>query len=160
VRVDQNDQKGAIADFSYAIKLQSTKDRFYKSRALVYSKNKEYDKAIADYTKCLEMNPNELNAMLARAECYVDAHRYEGAPTYRIRSTFSLLTHCIARGFFDPRISKRFPSCLTTRPLTPLGKSTSAESKGPERGRATLMTISGSKLSVHPNSGTVWKSLL
>jgi tetratricopeptide (TPR) repeat protein len=43
----------AIKCFTKAIKLEDGKADFYHNRGFAYRKNKEFDKAIEDYTKAL-----------------------------------------------------------------------------------------------------------
>jgi tetratricopeptide (TPR) repeat protein len=46
----------AIQNFTQAIDLEGTKADFYHNRGFAFRKKKDYDKAIADYTKAIELN--------------------------------------------------------------------------------------------------------
>ena len=52
---------------------------FYKNRANCYSKLKQYDKAINDYTEAIEIDPDEDNYYFERASLYSDLGQFEKA---------------------------------------------------------------------------------
>jgi tetratricopeptide (TPR) repeat protein len=64
-KMHKKDFTGAIGDFSEGIKLAGTKeptlDVFYSNRGNAYSSINEYEKALADYSKAIELAPTNAN---------------------------------------------------------------------------------------------------
>jgi len=61
------DYRGAMNDYSKSIQINNRMTEAYYLRALCASKLNLYDKALQDYNKVLELEPNNLNALFNRA---------------------------------------------------------------------------------------------
>ena len=57
-------------NFTIAIELDNTKADFYHNRAFAYRKMKNYEKAIADYSQALVLDPKHFKAYYNRAFCF------------------------------------------------------------------------------------------
>ncbi len=53
--------------------------RAYMSRGVAYARNGQYDKAISDSTKALEINPRFANAYIGRGGAYLKTGQYDKA---------------------------------------------------------------------------------
>ncbi|WP_017295660.1 serine/threonine-protein kinase [Geminocystis herdmanii] len=53
--------------------------KFYFNRAKKYKELKQYDKAIIDYTKAIELDPNYISAYYNRGDAYEELNQYEKA---------------------------------------------------------------------------------
>ncbi|MFN8411540.1 MAG: M50 family metallopeptidase [Anaerolineales bacterium] len=51
----------------------------YQGRADAYWANQEFEKAIADYSKSIQLNPRNVELYLGRGKCYQALHEYEKA---------------------------------------------------------------------------------
>lgn len=71
-RQNQEDFKGAIADFSKAIEFNPNYADAYYARGYGYKKLENKEKAIADYSKVIAINPKGTVAYLGRAIAYYD----------------------------------------------------------------------------------------
>lgn len=73
----------ALSCYTNALKLtneeNSDKAIFYKNRAAVHLKQKEYDKAIQDCDKALDIIPNDPKALFRRCQAYQALERFEEA---------------------------------------------------------------------------------
>ena len=58
VALELGNVQGAIDDFSAAIHLDSLQVEYYWRRAILYGEGGEYDKAIADYDRAIELDPD------------------------------------------------------------------------------------------------------
>lgn len=58
-----------------AIVLNSNEHRFYNSLAISYDENKDYDRAILNYKKCIESNPKYYSAYYNLAIVYKSLNR-------------------------------------------------------------------------------------
>ncbi|MDD5584549.1 MAG: tetratricopeptide repeat protein, partial [Candidatus Omnitrophica bacterium] len=67
----KNNFKQAMADANKAIELDPTDDA-YLSRGLVHSNSKDFDRAIADYSHALQINPYSVQTYLIRGLAYVE----------------------------------------------------------------------------------------
>lgn len=67
-KMQKQDYKGAIADFSTAIKLKPDLVEAYLSRGVAHSLTKNPKAAIADYTKAIKLKPTRADAYLNRAD--------------------------------------------------------------------------------------------
>jgi tetratricopeptide (TPR) repeat protein len=65
-KVFRKDHKGAIADFSEAIKLDSSFIEAYENRGVVKYFLEDFSGAIDDYNKALEINPDDYNTCVRR----------------------------------------------------------------------------------------------
>ena len=72
-RVEKNDYKRAINDFTRAHRLNPENDEIYLLRAKAKVKCELYMKAIEDFNSYLECNSNKVNAFLERGNCYLKA---------------------------------------------------------------------------------------
>lgn len=68
----------AIAEFSSAIQIHAN-GRAFHNRGVSYATQGKYQEALQDFTKCLEQNPNYLNARFNRAELNLELGNYEQA---------------------------------------------------------------------------------
>lgn len=75
----QGDDRGAIADYSEAIKLNPDYGVLYHYRGLAYEREDQSALAIADYTKALTLDPSDLEALSYRAHAYGDSGDYQRA---------------------------------------------------------------------------------
>jgi tetratricopeptide (TPR) repeat protein len=73
--------KEAIKDLNRAIEYQpiSTHYLLYGLRAIEYYKLEQYDDALKDYNKAINLNPNYINLYLCRADVYTKLKEYEKA---------------------------------------------------------------------------------
>lgn len=80
---DDHDADGAIRSLSLALAAPDLpahlKATAYIDRALAYAMNKQYDKAIADYTSALALVPDDFDALLARGDLYVEKKTFDAA---------------------------------------------------------------------------------
>ena len=58
--------KGAIADFTMAIKIDSNYAPAYRDRGIVKGKLKDYSGVVEDYTRAIEIDPNYASAYFNR----------------------------------------------------------------------------------------------
>ncbi|MDP8212351.1 MAG: tetratricopeptide repeat protein [Candidatus Zapsychrus exili] len=64
----------------YEVALKNGNDSFaYNSRAHLYMRMRVWSKAIKDYTKAIEINPNNLQGFINRAIAYVQLKKYDEA---------------------------------------------------------------------------------
>ena len=68
----------AIAEFSSAIQMHPN-SRAFHNRGVSYATEGKYEQALQDFTKCLQQNPNDLNARFNRAELNLELGNYEQA---------------------------------------------------------------------------------
>lgn len=73
----KQDDEG-IADISEALWLQPKKD-YYQERALRWKNLKKFDRAISDYTKCIELDRSKADAFFNRAMCHSEAGNTKAA---------------------------------------------------------------------------------
>ena len=78
-RVEKNDYKRAINDFTRALRINPENDEIYLLRAKAKVKCELYIKAIEDFNSYLECNSNKANAFLERGNCYLKAGSKEKA---------------------------------------------------------------------------------
>jgi tetratricopeptide (TPR) repeat protein len=80
VELKQKDQEAALATFNRAIKIDPAFVKPYLNRAGIWTDRKEFDKAIADYTATLRLEPKNQIALRSRATLYIDHKKdYAGA---------------------------------------------------------------------------------
>jgi tetratricopeptide (TPR) repeat protein len=79
------DIEGAFADFNEAIRIDPNMAEAYMNRGSIYAASQEYDKAIEDSTKALDLNlsraEDQATALTNRAVAYVGQEKYEEAIT-------------------------------------------------------------------------------
>lgn len=64
------DYQSAERMFSEIIIANPKCERAYWQRGKAYLKQNEMDKAVADFSKCIQLQPNHIHALIARAEVY------------------------------------------------------------------------------------------
>jgi tetratricopeptide (TPR) repeat protein len=65
---DIGDCTGALESYTKSIELNSKYPESYNNRAYTYMMLQDYDRAIPDLDKALELNPNYVNALMNRAD--------------------------------------------------------------------------------------------
>lgn len=83
----------AIADLNKAIELKFPGPGVYSSRARAYMDKKEFEKAIADYSKYLLSNPTEVVSLNDRSEAYLELGKLELALADADKSVKNLTSH-------------------------------------------------------------------
>jgi len=78
-KVFTKDYKGAIYDFSEALKIDSSFIQAYENRGVAKFYLNDHRGAIADYDKALEINPNDHNTYGRRGWAKFYLHDYTGA---------------------------------------------------------------------------------
>jgi serine/threonine-protein kinase len=78
-RVARKDYRGAIGDFSMAIKLDSGFKQAYVNRGVAKFYLQDYHGAIEDYTRAIELDPDEYNSYGRRGWAKFYLHDYTGA---------------------------------------------------------------------------------
>lgn len=76
---NQNDLKGAIADYGKAIKADKTMAVAYLNRGMCELALKDYAPALKDFSKTIELQPNMADAYYSRATVLVSQQKYEEA---------------------------------------------------------------------------------
>ena len=78
-KANLKDYRGAVYDFSRAIKLDDQEITAYRSRGMVRWKIKDSEGALADFTQVIELYPEDADAYKFRAGVKVALKDYEGA---------------------------------------------------------------------------------
>ena len=78
-KYDQNDLKGALAEFTKAIKINPEYGDAYYNRGLVKKELLDIQGAIEDYTKAIKINPNDGRAYYDRAILKEGRRDFQGA---------------------------------------------------------------------------------
>jgi len=76
-RVEKNDYKRAINDFTRALRINPENKEIYLLRAKAKVKCELYVKAIEDCTLYIKNNPESIEAFLIRGDCYQKLHNIE-----------------------------------------------------------------------------------
>jgi RNA polymerase sigma factor (sigma-70 family) len=80
---ERREYEAQLDDLNHAIELDPTLAEAYLERAIVYASLPEarggINQAIADYTRCLELKPNDALARGSRASCYEATRQYDKA---------------------------------------------------------------------------------
>lgn len=76
---NNEDYDNAIIALNEAISIDPTLDRLYGWRGLCYKYKSEWVKALADFTKSLELNPADTLSMKQKAEMKMELSDYRGA---------------------------------------------------------------------------------
>ena len=71
--------KGAIKDYSKAIKANANYRDAYYNRASCEAALKDYDAAMADYTKTIEIDPKYAKAYFGRANIFISQDKHQEA---------------------------------------------------------------------------------
>src|SRR6266705_5932491 len=66
-------QAEALAGFDKAIQLAPEKPIHYRNRATFFALTKQWDKAIADYSKVLKLESNDLGTQINRGYAYLQS---------------------------------------------------------------------------------------
>lgn len=74
----KNDFSGAVDEYTQAIALKPS-DITYEGRGQAYTELKEYDKAIADFTKAIELAPSRGGPYFGRGVAYRATDNLDGA---------------------------------------------------------------------------------
>ncbi len=82
-KYNKNDLTGALADFNEAIKLDANLALAYVNRGAIYAANKDFDGAIGDETKALDLklakSEDQATAYTNRASAYLSKEDYPKA---------------------------------------------------------------------------------
>jgi tetratricopeptide (TPR) repeat protein len=78
-RFDRKDYKGAIADYTEAIRLNPNKDALYGNRGDAHAALEDYPGAVADYTEAIRLNPKNADYYKVRADYRRNRKDYKGA---------------------------------------------------------------------------------
>lgn len=70
VRIAAGDHSAAIRELSQVISLEPRRSSAYRIRGQVHALNKKHHQAIADFNRCLQINPLDRDAYFARASSY------------------------------------------------------------------------------------------
>jgi tetratricopeptide (TPR) repeat protein len=77
----KREYEAELEDLNHAIELDPTLAQAYKERAALYSRLPEDQggekKAVADYSHCLELKPNDVGSLLMRADSYEKLREYD-----------------------------------------------------------------------------------
>jgi tetratricopeptide (TPR) repeat protein len=73
------DFTGAVRVFTGCILKRPDHPHAYFCRGNAYHRLRLYDKALANYSRALELYPGHWTALKARAECYLDLHQFDKA---------------------------------------------------------------------------------
>ena len=73
------DYRGAIADFTIAIKLNPDDVDAYNNRGIAKKNLQDYRGAIADYNKAIELKPDYVNAYINRGNAKYELKDLDGA---------------------------------------------------------------------------------
>jgi tetratricopeptide (TPR) repeat protein len=76
---EQHNFTEAIAQYNLALKLDSTFYAACFARGMAYYQIKKVDSAMADFNKCVSINPKNINAYLQRAVIKASMSDYGGA---------------------------------------------------------------------------------
>lgn len=78
-RAETGDCPGALRDLDWALQLDQKDVKAYGCRGLVYSKQKNWQKAIADFNQALRLNPQEPSMHRNRGKARMQLGDYRGA---------------------------------------------------------------------------------
>jgi len=78
-KLDAEDYKGAISDYSKAIKINPNDGDGYFNRGLAKQNLKDYKGAISDYSKAIKINPDDVEAYFYRGVAKQNLKDYKGA---------------------------------------------------------------------------------
>ncbi|MEM8718259.1 MAG: tetratricopeptide repeat protein [Cyanobacteria bacterium P01_G01_bin.39] len=107
LKVEQQNYRGAIADFSRAILLNPNEADLYYQRGLVLRELSDLEAAIQDFDDAILRNPNHAWAYLQRAGIFFNVESNQGFTSFqgfRFRQTTS--NRGDARGILDLRIAR------------------------------------------------------
>ncbi len=78
--LDYGDYESALRDLDHLLRIASPPEAWmYADRGLAYGKLKEYDKATADFTKALRMDPENAYIFNTRGLMWIDRKEYDNA---------------------------------------------------------------------------------
>ena len=77
--LDATDPKDKIEFFTKSLEKEGADKEVFKERGDVYNKLRQFDKAIADYNKAIEIDPKYINAYMFRGGVYHSLHQYDKA---------------------------------------------------------------------------------
>lgn len=123
-RMNNQDEAGALADFSKAIEADAEDPENFYYRAVVYSRLKKWKEADADFTKALQLNPKNPEMILARGQA-----RYRASELLGALEDFTRLIELDgehASGFFHrgitlQRLGKLAEACVELHKAAELG---------------------------------------
>jgi len=93
----RHDYADALADLTRAIAMAPTEPSYYYERGRAYLGNKQGDLALADFDRTIELRPDDVPALLARAE--LRARRHE--PPQALTADLEAANRAAARGSED-----------------------------------------------------------
>jgi tetratricopeptide (TPR) repeat protein len=77
--VKEGKDKEALEEFTKAIEADSKNPMFYRNRAALYSRMKDWEHAAGDYSQVLSLQPDDLNSQLNRGIAYTEAKKFDEA---------------------------------------------------------------------------------
>src|SRR5689334_22159782 len=79
-RIEIGDYNGATTAYNNAIRRDPDYAEAYNNRGIAYSAQQQYDQAIRDFTRSIELNNPELHfAYVNRGQAYADLRQYQQA---------------------------------------------------------------------------------
>ena len=95
---DKEQLRLAKVNLNKAIDFDFENTKFYRARAKVFMIQKEFTKAIEDYTKILQLEPKDYETMMYRGIAYFEMKKYKKA--------MREFTECASNGFQHAMINK------------------------------------------------------
>lgn len=80
-KMQSGDSKGAVADLTKAIELDSKNMNYYLQRGMAYGLSGDYESAIKDYTVVISAEPKHVFAYISRGAAYNKTKKFEKALT-------------------------------------------------------------------------------
>ena len=70
---------GALSDFTRALKIAPDNRDLLHKRGILWYATKNYENAVLDYNKILEINPNDIKALVTRGDIFLLLNKNEYA---------------------------------------------------------------------------------
>ena len=71
--------ENALIDFNMALLLDPNHENTLFNRAMLFMKNAEFQKAIIDFSRLVEINPNDFEAFSKRETCYAIINKIQAS---------------------------------------------------------------------------------